>query len=139
MIYVHSMERALRYHPEQPAWCLGQSGMNFRELHGQVRRLAATLTHLGFEPGDRLALLLPNGLDYIKFVYACSWLGVIVVPINIRLSAAEINRVLENASPRGLVRHSSLPAPTARVPWELVVDQQTLNQPTVNQGEYTCP
>ena len=86
MIYVHSMERALRYHPQHPAWCLGQNRLSFRELHEQVKRLAATLTHLGFEPGDRLALLLPNGLDYIKFVYACSWLGVIVVPINVRLS-----------------------------------------------------
>ena len=134
MIYVHSMERALRYHAQRSAWSLGQDRLTFRELHEQVRRLAATLTHLGFEPGDRLALLLPNGLDYIKFVYACSWLGVIVVPINIRLSAAEISRVVENASPRGLIRHSSLPAPTARVSWELVLDQQTLNQ-----GEYTCP
>jgi long-chain acyl-CoA synthetase len=139
MIYVHSMERALRYHPEQPAWSLGQNRLNFRELHEQVKRLAATLTHLGFEPGDRLALLLPNGLDYIKFVYACSWLGVIVVPINVRLSSIEIDHVLENACPRGLVRHSSLAAPTARVPWELVLDQQSLNQQTVNQGEDTCP
>jgi long-chain acyl-CoA synthetase len=133
MIYVHSMERALRYHPEQPAWSLGQNRLNFRELHEQVKHLAATLTHLGFEPGDRLALLLPNGLDYIKFVYACSWLGVIVVPVNIRLSSIEIDHVLENACPRGLVRHSSLPAPTVRVPWEVVLDQQTLNQ-----GEYPC-
>ncbi len=139
MIYVHSMERALRYHPGQLAWRLGEDRLNFRELHEQVKRLAATLTHLGFEPGDRLALLLPNGLDYIKFVYACGWLGVIVVPMNTRLSAAEIDGVLENASPRGLVRHSSLPAATVRVPWELVLDQQTLSQQTVNQGEYTCP
>jgi acyl-CoA synthetase (AMP-forming)/AMP-acid ligase II len=134
MIYVHSMERALWYHPQHPAWCLGQNRLSFRELHEQVKGVAATLTHLGFEPGDRLALLLPNGLDYIKFVYACSWLGVIVVPINTRLSSAEINRVLEDACPRGLIRHSALAAPTASVPWELVLDQQTLHQ-----GEYTCP
>ncbi|HEX4227879.1 MAG TPA: AMP-binding protein [Bryobacteraceae bacterium] len=128
------MERALRYYADRPALCLGQRRLNFRELHEQVKSLAATLAHLGFEPGERLALLLPNGPEYIKFVYACSWLGVIVVPINIRLSAVEINRVLENACPRGLVRHSSLPAPTARVPWELVLDQQTLDQ-----SEYPCP
>ncbi|HVI79990.1 MAG TPA: AMP-binding protein [Candidatus Acidoferrum sp.] len=134
MIYVHSMERALRYYAERPALCLGQQRLTFRELHEQVKSLAATLTHLGFEPGDRLALLLPNGLEYIKFVYACSRLGVIVVPINIRLSTVEINRVLENACPRGLVRHSSLPAPTVRVPWELVLDQQTLDS-----TNYTCP
>jgi long-chain acyl-CoA synthetase len=134
MIYVHSMERALRYYAQQPALCLGQQRLNFRELHEQVQSLAATLTHLGFEPGDRLALLLPNGPEYIKLVYACSWLGVIVVPINIRLSAVEIDHVLEDAGPRGLVRHSGLPAPTTRVRWELVLDQQPLDE-----GQYTCP
>ncbi len=49
MIYVHSMERALRYHPGQLAWRLGEDRLNFRELHEQVKRLAATLTHLGFK------------------------------------------------------------------------------------------
>jgi acyl-CoA synthetase (AMP-forming)/AMP-acid ligase II len=134
MIYVHSMGRALRYYAQHPALCSGQDRLNFRELHEEVKSVASELTHHGFESGDRLALLLPNEPDYIKFVYACSWLGVIVVPINIRLSAAEIDRVLENARPRGLVRHSSLPMPTTRLRWELVLDEQPLER-----GEYTCP
>jgi long-chain acyl-CoA synthetase len=134
MIYIHSMERALQYYAQRPALCLGQHRPNFRELHEQVKSLAAVLTYRGFEPGDRLALLLPNGLEYIKFVYACSWLGVIVVPINTRLSAVEIDHVLQDACPRGLVRHSGLPVPTTRVHWELLLDQQPLDE-----GQYTCP
>jgi acyl-CoA synthetase (AMP-forming)/AMP-acid ligase II len=134
MIYVHSMERAVRYYAERPALCLGQHRPNFRELQEEVRHLAAVLAHRGFEPGDRLALLLPNGPDYIKFVYACAWLGVIVVPINTRLSAVEIDHVLQDASPRGLIRHSGLPAPTTQLSWELVIDQQPLDE-----GQYTCP
>ena len=50
--------------------------------------------------GDRLAILLPNGPEYIELVYACSWLGVIVVPINTRLAPVEIDRVLADANPR---------------------------------------
>src|SRR5258708_3560854 len=115
MIYVHSMERALRYYPQWPALCPGQDRLNFRELHEEVRSVVGVLTHHGFEPGDRLALLLPNGSDYIKFAYACAWLGVIVVPINTRLSAVEIDRVLIDASPRGLIRHSGLPKPATRL------------------------
>ncbi|HEX4809426.1 MAG TPA: AMP-binding protein, partial [Bryobacteraceae bacterium] len=134
MIYVHTMERALRYYPQWRALCPGQDRLNFRELHEEVRSVAGVLTHHGFEPGDRLALLLPNGPDYIKFAYACAWLGVIVVPINTRLSAVEIDRVLIDASPRGLVRHSGLPKPATRLPWELVPDQQALDS-----GKYTCP
>jgi long-chain acyl-CoA synthetase len=89
--------------------------------------LAAALTQAGFLPGDRLALLLPNGPDYIELVYACSWLGIIAVPINTRLSPVEIDHVLADASPRGLIRHSTLPSPESRVPLEFVLDQGHLD------------
>src|SRR5580658_10695054 len=124
MIYIHSMGRAARYYPERPALRVGEELLNFRELHGRIKSLAAALIRRGFGPGDRLALLLPNGPEYIELVYACSWLGIIVVPINTRLSVVEIDHVLRDAGPRGLVRHSSLPVPSTRVSWELVLDEQ---------------
>src|SRR6202051_1821707 len=125
MIYVHSLGRASRYYPKRTALVLAGTLLTFRELHDRVARIAAALSRLGLGAGDRLAVLLPNGPEYIELVYACSWLGGIVVPINTRLSAVEIDRVLADASPQGLVRHSSLPTPTARTPWELVPDQQS--------------
>src|SRR5712671_2283932 len=130
MIYVHSMNRAVGYYPERPAVSLGDDSVNFRQLHYRVKSVAGALSQRGIRRGDRLALLLPNGPDYIQLVYACSWLGVIVVPINTRLSVVEIDHVLADASPLGLVRHSSLSAPMAHVPWELVIDQEPLDGPT---------
>ena len=103
MIYTHSLGRASRYYPERTALAPSRTRLTFRELHDRVASVAAALSELGFEAGDRLALLLPNGPQYIELVYACSWLGVIAVPLNTRLSAAEIDRVLADASPRGLV------------------------------------
>ena len=128
MIYVHSMGRAVRYYPNQPALTLSNdSRVTFVQLHDRVKRLAAALTQAGFLPGDRLALLLPNGPDYIELVYACSWLGIIAVPINTRLSPVEIDHVLADASPRGLIRHSTLPSPESRLPLEFVFDQGHLD------------
>jgi long-chain acyl-CoA synthetase len=72
-------------------------------------------------------MLLPNESEYIELVYACAWLGVIAVPLNTRLSAIEIDHVLADASPRGLIRHSSLPAPTVRPLWERVLDEEPLD------------
>ena len=126
MIYVHSVERAVRYYPAWPALCVPQGTLTFSELDGRVRRLVATLIQAGFKAGDRLALLLPNGPDYIALVYACAWLGVIVVPINVRLAAVEIDHVLADASPHGLVRHSSFPTPGVPVQWQVVLDQESL-------------
>ena len=72
-------------------------------------------------------MLLPNEPEYLELIYACSWLGVIAVPMNARSSVVEIDRVLADASPRGLVRHSSLPAPTVQPSWELVLDKEPLD------------
>src|SRR5260370_15266497 len=134
MMYVHSVERAVRYYPERPALSLGNDRLSFRELHNRVKGLAAVLTLAGFRRGDRLALLLPNGPEYLQFVYACSRLAIIVVPINCRLSVVEIDHILADASPRGLVRHSSLPVPIAHVPWELVLDQEHLDEGPNSSG-----
>src|SRR5579862_9729641 len=121
------MRRAIRFYPNQPALSLGKSRLTFSELHDRVKRIATTLSQAGFARGDRLALLLPNGPEYIELVYACSWLGIIAVPINTRLSPVEIDHVLADASPRGLIRHSTLPSPETRAPLEFVLDKGHLD------------
>jgi long-chain acyl-CoA synthetase len=126
MIYTHSLGKAARDYPERTAFASGGTPSTFRELHDRVASIAEALSRHGFAAGDRLALLLPNGPEYIELVYACSWLGVIAVPLNIRLSAVEIDRVLADAVPRGLIRHSSLPVPTVRLSWQLVLDEEPL-------------
>src|SRR5260370_3398860 len=59
-------------------------------------------------------------------MYACSMLGVIAVPLNTRLSTKEIDRVLEDASPHGIVRHSSLATPGVQLTWQQVIDEEPL-------------
>jgi len=126
MIYVHSLGRALRFYPGRSALVRNNLPLTFRELHARVEGIAGTLTSHGFGVGDRLALLLPNGPDYLELVYACSMLGVIAVPLNTRLSTAEIDRVLEDACPHGIVRHSSLAVPKVNLSWQQVIDQDPL-------------
>src|SRR6201987_2850404 len=126
MIYVHSLGRTLRFYPGRTALARDGRLLTFRELHTRVEGIAGTLTSHGFGVGDRLALLLPNGPDYIELVYACSMLGVIAVPVNSRLSTKEIDRVLEDARPRGIVRHSSLAVPGVQLNWQRVIDEEPI-------------
>jgi long-chain acyl-CoA synthetase len=126
MIYVHSLGRALRFYSGRAALARDGRLLTFRELHTRVEGIAATLTSRGFGVGDRLALLLPNGPDYIELAYACSMLGVIAVPLNTRLSTTEVDRVLEDARPHGIVRHSSLAVPEVQLSWQHVIDQKPL-------------
>ena len=84
MIYVHSLGRAVRYYGEnKQRFPSVSSGCSFVELDNRVERVAAALSRRGLRTGDRLALLLPNGLEYIELLYACSRLGVIVVPLTV--------------------------------------------------------
>src|SRR5437773_3701776 len=127
MIHIHSLGRAARYFPERTALASAGTRSTFRKLHERVARIATSLSRHGFKVGDRLAILLPNEPEYIELVYACAWLGVIVVPLNTRLSVKEIDRVLTDANPRGLIRHSSLSVPTVQVSWQVVLDQDPLD------------
>jgi acyl-CoA synthetase (AMP-forming)/AMP-acid ligase II len=127
MIHAHSLGRAAHYYGERTALASGAASPTFRELHDRVAGIAAALGRHGFRAGDRLAMLLPNEHDYLELVYACAWLGVIAVPVNVRLSETEIDPLIADASPRGLIRHSSLSAPTVTLPWQLVLDQEPLD------------
>jgi long-chain acyl-CoA synthetase len=134
MLYVHSMGRAIRYYPDRPALSLDQSTLTFSQLHDRVQRLATGLKNAGFKKGDRLAILLPNAPEYIELVYACTWLGVIAVPINVRLSIPEIDHMLEDCAPRGIVRHSTLPQPKTPLSLDIVIDRDGLMG-----GDGLCP
>jgi acyl-CoA synthetase (AMP-forming)/AMP-acid ligase II len=128
MIYTHSVGRALQYFPHHTALLRDSQAVTFLELDVRVRRIAAALRRRGLQSGERLAFLMPNGVDYIELVYACSLLGAIAVPINTRYAGAEIDGLLDDSQPRGLVRHSMFPAPTVRPDWEFVIDLEALDE-----------
>jgi acyl-CoA synthetase (AMP-forming)/AMP-acid ligase II len=141
MIYTHSVGRALQYFPQHTALLRDGAAITFPELDIRVRKIAAALRRRGFLSGERLAFLLPNGPDYIELVYACSLLGVIAVPINTRYAGAEIDRLLEDARPRGLIRHSKFPTPTVSLDWDHVIDLTPLSnaEEELYAGEFYDP
>ncbi len=136
MMHTHALGRAARFYSERTALASAGRRSTFRELHDRVGRIAASLKKQGFAARDRLALLLPNESDYIELVFACAWLGVIAVPLNTRLTAKEIDRVLANAGARGMIRHSSMAVPNVQVEWQVVLDEQPLD---VESGSFPEP
>ncbi len=65
--------------------------------------LASELLRLGFAKGDFLVTLLPMSVDHVLLEYSCFKIGVIVAPLDLRLSLAEVIRALEILRPRGFV------------------------------------
>ncbi|MGH9660997.1 MAG: class I adenylate-forming enzyme family protein [Bryobacteraceae bacterium] len=126
MLYAHTLGRAARYTANHLGVVDGERRYTYGELATRVERLAGRLTAMGFSPGDRLAFLLPNGCEFIELTFACARTGILAVPINTRYSVPEIDAVLADCTPRGLVRHESLPKPTVAVPWEVVLPGEPL-------------
>ena len=102
MFYQTTLGRAERLFPNRLAVIAGEQRLTFTELSQRVRSLRAGLHERGFRPGDRLALHLPNCLEFLELVYACTALGVLVVPLNIRLAGVEIEQILRGLLLRAL-------------------------------------
>jgi len=84
-------------------WFQGRS-RTFGEMNESSSRLAAGLSsELGVAPGDRVAILDKNSDDYLELVFALDKAGAVMVPINWRLTAPEVARVVNDADPKLLV------------------------------------
>ena len=77
--------------------------ITFAELDADVNRVAAGLADLGVEKGDRVALLVPPGIDVAICVYACWRLGAVVVVADAGLGVRGMTRALTSANPAYLI------------------------------------
>ena len=77
----------------------GDVELSFEALDDAADRIASMLRQRGVAPGGRVAILLPDGLATVALYLACAQIGAIAVPLNWRLSSAEIAHILHRASP----------------------------------------
>lgn len=75
------------------------SRVSFSQLLDRITRLANGLNSLGLQKGDRVAVLSMNSIEYFEVYYACAMAGFVTQPINWRLSAEEIARIIEDGTP----------------------------------------
>ncbi|SON80713.1 putative o-succinylbenzoate--CoA ligase [Xanthomonas citri pv. fuscans] len=71
----------------------------YAELDALVGRLAALLRRRGCVDGERLAVLARNSVGQVALHFACGRVGAIYVPLNWRLSASELDALLQRAAP----------------------------------------
>jgi len=79
------------------------STLSFAELEADVSRVAAGLLALGFEPGQRVALLVRPGQDFIMLVFALLRAGVVPILIDPGMGKRHLVRCLEEAEPQGFI------------------------------------
>jgi acyl-CoA synthetase (AMP-forming)/AMP-acid ligase II len=89
--------RAAGRWPDKEAIIFPEVRRTYAELLAGAERSARSLLGLGVRPGDRVGILMPNCLDFLEVQYACTLLGVPVVPINARYRTVELTHVLRDS------------------------------------------
>lgn len=88
--------------PARPAISFEGRSCTYGALDDNSSRVASGLLLHGIGPGDRVALLAKNCPQQFEIIAGASKIGAIVVPINWRLSSAEVAHILNNCEARVL-------------------------------------
>lgn len=96
-----------RTSPLRPALVTSARTWSYAELDADVTRTARQLAQLGVGNGDRVAMLLHNGPAVALLTHATLRLGATLVPLNVRMSAAEIAWQIADCDARLLIVEES--------------------------------
>lgn len=77
--------------------------MTYAQMNALANRCADVLTALGIAKGDRVALLMPNSVEFCCLFYGAAKLGAVAVPINTRLAAPEVSFILSDSGSKVVI------------------------------------
>ena len=98
------LEAMFAQHADLPAFSNFRRTLSYREIGERARAFAAYLQHeLGYQPGDRLALMMPNILQFPICLYGCMLAGVVAVNVNPLYTTRELEHQLNDSGVRGIV------------------------------------
>jgi crotonobetaine/carnitine-CoA ligase len=79
------------------------SGLSYAEALERARQGAAALAHLGLERGDKVAVMLPNSLEFLDLWFGASLLGAVLVPVNTGLRGEGLSYIIEHSESEVLI------------------------------------
>src|SRR5713101_3988459 len=101
--------RFLRYasqqFPGKTAVICGDLRLTYAQFADRAARLAGALRKLGIQPGDRVAYLSANCHRLLEGYYGVLEAGAVLLPLNIRLTPAELAYILNDSGATVLIFH----------------------------------
>ena len=94
--------------PDKTYVITGGKSYTYKDFLTSVNRLSEGLRGLGVKKGDRVALFLPNGIEFLYTMFALGRIGALYVPANTGLSEEELSYIVDHSESKLLVTHSSL-------------------------------
>ena len=99
--------------PDKTALVFADHSVTYGELGSRAAHVHGALTALGVHPPDRVAVMLPNGIEFFEVGLGAAAMGCDVVPINWHLKQDELTWVVSDSDASLLVAHVDF-ADTAR-------------------------
>lgn len=81
----------------------GERSLTYAALGDRSSRVATTLLGLGLRPGERVAVLLGNRLEYAEVACGIAKAGLVMVPLNPRMTPAEADYILGHSGSQALI------------------------------------
>jgi acyl-CoA synthetase (AMP-forming)/AMP-acid ligase II len=103
MILNEIFKKAYKLYPDQTAVVCGKDHWTYREFTNRVLRLSSFLNGCGIGHQDKIAIIHPNCHYFLETYYGAAWCGAVLVPINIRLSPAEMAFIINHSEAKLLI------------------------------------
>jgi acyl-CoA synthetase (AMP-forming)/AMP-acid ligase II len=121
-----SLDRNADRCPDAVAVLFRDTRLTHRELLERVSALAAAFAAAGVAPGDIVAVLLGNRLEFLETVLAVNRIGAAFLPLNVRLAEPELEYIVRHAGAVAIVTEPAFAGPAATIgermasPWLVV-------------------
>ncbi|MBM7691685.1 fatty-acyl-CoA synthase [Peribacillus deserti] len=130
--------RAVKYYPQKVAVIDGEKEFSYKEFGDRTDQLSAALHHAGIQKGDHVSVMLPNTHYMLECFYGICQLGAVMVPLNYRLSAGDLEYIIKHSDSKMLIVDEEFTAPIediqANISLEQIVIVSVAGHETVLKG-----
>ncbi|WP_216586936.1 class I adenylate-forming enzyme family protein [Streptomyces brasiliscabiei] len=113
-IFSDFQQVALRQ-PDAPALVTFDDAVSYGTVLDLAHQVAAGLLRAGLRTGERVAVHLSNRYELVSVYYACLRVGAVIVPVSHKLSAGEVDQLIEDSAPRFYLGEAEVHEPCAQV------------------------
>jgi long-chain acyl-CoA synthetase len=103
----HALRATAQKLPHKTAFVFKDQRRTYQEFEERVNRLANGLLAHGYHPGDHIAILAFNCIEYYEILFALAKVGLVAVPINFRYQGEEISYIINHGDSKALIYESS--------------------------------
>ncbi|MHB1128063.1 MAG: acyl-CoA synthetase [Bacillota bacterium] len=90
--------RAAHRTPHREAFIYGDTRLTYSQLKNRVLQITGWLQEQGIGHNDKVGFMLMNGLPFVEIFFGVNLTGAVAVPINFRLTAHEVEYIVNNSN-----------------------------------------